>query len=168
MINKTKKAPKEPVEKVRNAEKKEVDKLVEDIQEKFGEGMIMKLGDVKRVDVETIPTGSISLDIAMGNGGVPRGRIIEVYGPESSGKTTLTLHIIANSQKLGGTAAFVDAEHALDPEYAKRIGVDIKNLLVSQPDTGEQALDIVESLVRSGVVDMIVVDSVAALVPKAE
>ena len=168
MINKTKKAPKERVEKVRNAEKKEVDKLVEDIQEKFGEGMIMKLGDVKRVDVETIPTGSISLDIAMGNGGVPRGRIIEVYGPESSGKTTLTLHIIANSQKLGGTAAFVDAEHALDPEYAKRIGVDIKNLLVSQPDTGEQALDIVESLVRSGVVDVIVVDSVAALVPKAE
>ena len=165
---KEKKAPKEPVEKVRNAEKKEVDKLVEDIQEKFGEGMIMKLGDVKRVDVETIPTGSISLDIAMGNGGVPRGRIVEIYGPESSGKTTLTLHIIANSQKLGGTAAFVDAEHALDPEYAKRIGVDIKNLLVSQPDTGEQALDIVESLVRSGVVDMIVVDSVAALVPRAE
>ncbi len=165
---KEKRPAKEPVEKVKNAEQKDVDKLVEDIQEKFGEGMIMKLGDVKRVDVETIPTGSVSLDIAMGNGGVPRGRIIEVYGPESSGKTTLTLHIIANSQKLGGTAAFVDAEHALDPEYAKRIGVDIKNLLVSQPDTGEQALDIVESLVRSGVVDMIVVDSVAALVPKAE
>ncbi len=165
---KEKRPAKEPVEKVKNAEQKDVDKLVEDIQEKFGEGMIMKLGDVKRVDVETIPTGSVSLDIAMGNGGVPRGRIIEVYGPESSGKTTLTLHIIANSQKLGGTAAFVDAEHALDPEYAKKIGVDIKNLLVSQPDTGEQALDIVESLVRSGVVDMIVVDSVAALVPKAE
>ncbi|HRY28018.1 MAG TPA: recombinase RecA [Candidatus Moranbacteria bacterium] len=168
MINKTKKAPKELVEKVRNAEKKEVDKLVEDIQEKFGEGMIMKLGDVRHVDVESIPTGSISLDIAIGNGGVPRGRIIEVYGPESSGKTTLTLHIIANSQKLGGTAAFVDAEHALDPEYAKKIGVNIKDLLVSQPDTGEQALDIVETLVRSGVVDMIVVDSVAALVPRAE
>lgn len=165
---KEKKAPKEQVEKVRNADKKDVDKLVEDIQEKFGEGMIMKLGDVKRVDVETIPTGSISLDIAMGNGGVPRGRIIEIYGPESSGKTTLTLHIIANSQKAGGTAAFVDAEHALDPEYAQKIGVDIKNLLVSQPDTGEQALDIVESLVRSGVVDVIIVDSVAALVPKAE
>jgi recombination protein RecA len=165
---KEKKAPKEAVERKESVEKKDVDKLVEDIQEKFGEGMIMKLGDVKRVDVETIPTGSISLDIAMGNGGVPRGRIIEVYGPESSGKTTLTLHIIANSQKLGGTAAFVDAEHALDPEYAKKIGVDIKNLLVSQPDTGEQALDIVESLVRSGVVDVIVIDSVAALVPRAE
>jgi recombination protein RecA len=149
-------------------EKKDVDKLVEDIQEKFGEGMIMKLGDVKRVDVESIPTGSISLDIAMGIGGVPRGRIVEIYGPESSGKTTLTLHIVANAQKAGGTAAFVDAEHALDPEYAKKIGVDIKNLLVSQPDTGEQALDIVESLVRSGVVDVIVVDSVAALVPRAE
>lgn len=165
---KEKKAPKEAVEKMKNVEKKDVDKLVEDIQEKFGEGMIMKLGDVKRVDVESIPTGSISLDIAMGIGGVPRGRIVEIYGPESSGKTTLTLHIVANAQKSGGTAAFVDAEHALDPEYAKKIGVDIKNLLVSQPDTGEQALDIVESLVRSGVVDVIVVDSVAALVPKAE
>lgn len=165
---KEKKAPKELVEKVRNADKKDVDKLVEDIEEKFGEGMIMKLGDVKHVDVESIPTGSISLNIAIGNGGVPRGRIIEVYGPESSGKTTLTLHIIANSQKLGGTAAFVDAEHALDPEYAKKIGVNTKDLLVSQPDTGEQALDIVETLVRSGVVDVIVVDSVAALVPRAE
>ena len=168
MNNKVKKAPKEPVEKVKNADKKDVDKLVDDIQEKFGEGMIMKLGEVKHVDVESIPTGSISLDIAIGNGGVPRGRIIEVYGPESSGKTTLTLHIIANSQKLGGTAAFVDAEHALDPEYAKKIGVNTKDLLVSQPDTGEQALDIVETLVRSGVVDVIVVDSVAALVPRAE
>jgi recombination protein RecA len=168
MYSKAKKAPKELVEKVRNADKKDVDKLVDDIQEKFGEGMIMKLGDVKHVDVESIPTGSISLDIAIGNGGVPRGRIIEVYGPESSGKTTLTLHIIANSQKLGGTAAFVDAEHALDPEYAKKIGVNTKDLLVSQPDTGEQALDIVETLVRSGVVDVIVVDSVAALVPRAE
>lgn len=165
---KEKKAPKEAVEQVKNAGKKEIDKLVDDIQEKFGEGMIMKLGDVKKVDVESIPTGSISLDIAMGIGGVPRGRIIEVYGPESSGKTTLTLHIVANAQKGGGTAAFVDAEHALDPEYANKIGVDIKNLLVSQPDTGEQALDIVESLVRSGVIDVIVVDSVAALVPKAE
>lgn len=165
---KEKKSPKEAVEKVKNVEKKDIDKLVEDIQEKFGEGMIMKLGDVRKVDVESIPTGSVSLDIAMGIGGVPRGRIVEIYGPESSGKTTLTLHIIANSQKLGGTTAFVDAEHALDPEYAKKIGVDIKNLLVSQPDTGEQALDIVESLVRSGVVDVIVVDSVAALVPKAE
>lgn len=162
---KEKKATKEVVKDV---ESKDVDKLLEDIQEKFGEGMIMKLGDIKRVDVESIPTGSVSLDIAMGIGGVPRGRIIEIYGPESSGKTTLTLHIVANCQKGGGTAAFVDAEHALDPEYAKKIGVDIKNLLVSQPDTGEQALDIVESLVRSGVVDVIVVDSVAALVPRAE
>jgi recombination protein RecA len=165
---KEKKTPKEQVEKMQNVQQKDVDKLVEDIQEKFGEGMIMKLGDVKRVDVESIPTGSVSLDIALGIGGIPRGRIVEIYGPESSGKTTLTLHAIANSQKLGGTAAFVDAEHALDPEYAKKIGVDIKNLLVSQPDTGEQALDIVESLVRSGVVDIIVVDSVAALVPRAE
>ena len=165
---KEKKAPKDAVEKMKNVDQKDIDKLVEDIQEKFGEGMIMKLGDVKRVDVESIPTGSISLDIATGIGGVPRGRIVEIYGPESSGKTTLTLHIVANCQKQGGTAAFVDAEHALDPEYAKKIGVDIKNLLVSQPDTGEQALDIVESLVRSGVVDVIVVDSVAALVPRAE
>lgn len=165
---KEKKAPKEAVEKMKNVEKKDIDKLVDDIQEKFGEGMIMKLGDVKKVDIEAIPTGSISLDIATGIGGMPRGRIIEIYGPESSGKTTLTLHVVANCQKQGGTAAFVDAEHALDPEYAKKIGVDIKNLLVSQPDTGEQALDIVESLVRSGVVDVIVVDSVAALVPRAE
>ena len=129
---------------------------------------MMKLGDVPKVDVEVIPTGSVSLDMAMGIGGVPRGRIIEIYGPESSGKTTLTLHIIANAQKAGGVAAFVDAEHALDPEYAKRIGVNINDLLVSQPDTGEQALDIVETLVRSNMIDVIVVDSVAALVPKAE
>jgi len=165
---KEKKAPKEAVEKIKNVEKKDIDKLVEDIQEKFGEGMIMKLGDVKHVDVESIPTGSISLDIATGIGGVPRGRIVEVYGPESSGKTTLALHIVANSQKLGGTAAFVDAEHALDPEYAKKLGVKTQDLLISQPDTGEQALDIVETLVRSGVVDVIVIDSVAALVPRAE
>ena len=147
---------------------KEVEKVVEEIKEKFGEGMIMKLGDVRKVDVEAIPTGSISLDIALGIGGVPRGRVIEIYGPESSGKTTLSLHIVANAQKAGGTAAFVDAEHALDPEYAKRIGVEINDLLISQPDTGEQALDIVETLVRSGAVDIIVVDSVAALVPRAE
>lgn len=120
------------------------------------------------MDVEAIPTGSVSLDIALGIGGIPRGRIIEVYGPESSGKTTLALHTVANAQKSGGVAAFVDAEHALDPEYAKKIGVDIDELLISQPDTGEQALDIVETLVRSGAVDIIVVDSVAALVPKAE
>jgi recombination protein RecA len=145
-----------------------IDSLVDDLQEKFGEGIIMRLGDVRKVDVEAIPTGSVSLDMALGIGGVPRGRIIEIYGPESSGKTTLTLHIVASAQKAGGIAAFVDAEHALDPEYAKKIGVDINNLLISQPDTGEQALDIVETLVRSNSVAVIVVDSVAALVPKAE
>lgn len=148
--------------------KKNIDAIVDEIKGKFGEGMIMKLGDVRRVDVEAIPTGSLSLDIALGIGGVPRGRIVEVYGPESSGKTTLTLHTIANAQKAGGVAAFIDAEHALDPEYAKRIGVNINNLLISQPDSGEQALDIVETLVRSNAVDVIVIDSVAALVPRAE
>jgi len=149
-------------------EKKGITDVVEQIREKFGEGVIMKLGDIKRVDVESIPTGSVSLDIALGIGGIPRGRVVEIYGPESSGKTTLTLHIIANSQKLGGTAAFIDAEHALDPEYAKRIGVNINDLLISQPDNGEQALDIVETLVSSGEISVIVIDSVAALVPKAE
>ncbi len=148
--------------------RKSVDSVVDEIKGKFGEGMIMKLGDVRRVDVQAIPTGSLSLDIALGIGGVPRGRIVEVYGPESSGKTTLTLHTIANAQKAGGVAAFIDAEHALDPEYAKRIGVNINELLISQPDSGEQALDIVETLVRSNAVDVIVVDSVAALVPRAE
>ncbi|HAT73626.1 MAG: Protein RecA [Candidatus Moranbacteria bacterium GW2011_GWF2_36_839] len=142
--------------------------VVDEIREKFGEGVLMKLGDVKRVDVASIPTGSISLDIALGIGGIPRGRVVEIYGPESSGKTTLTLHIIANAQKAGGVAAFIDAEHALDPEYAKRIGVNINDLLISQPDNGEQALDIVETLVNSGEISIIVVDSVAALVPKAE
>ncbi len=155
-------------EKSASKERKSVDAVVDEIKGKFGEGMIMKLGDIRRVDVEAIPTGSLSLDIALGIGGVPRGRIVEVYGPESSGKTTLTLHIIANAQKAGGVAAFIDAEHALDPEYAKRIGVNINNLLISQPDSGEQALDIVETLVRSNAVDVIVVDSVAALVPRAE
>lgn len=152
-------------------EQKDGDKIstvLGQIEEKFGEGMMMKLGDLRKVDVEAISTGSISLDIALGIGGVPRGRIIEIYGPESSGKTTLTLHIIAEAQKVGGVAAFVDAEHALDPEYAKKIGVDTNNLLISQPDTGEQALDIVETLVRSNMVDVIVIDSVAALVPRAE
>ena len=151
------------------AEKNEkLENVVSEIKEKFGEGIIMKLGDVKKVDVESIPTGSISLDLALGIGGIPRGRIIEIYGPESSGKTTLTLHVIANAQKGGGTAAFIDAEHALDPEYAKRIGVNVADLLISQPDNGEQALDIVETLVNSGAVNVIVVDSVAALTPKAE
>ncbi len=142
--------------------------VVDTIEEKFGEGIIMKLGDMRKVDVEAIPTGSVSIDIALGIGGVPRGRIVEIYGPESSGKTTLSLHIVANAQKAGGIAAYVDAEHALDPEYAKRIGVNTADLLISQPDTGEQALDIVETLVRSNMVDVIVIDSVAALVPKAE
>lgn len=141
---------------------------IDQIRERFGDGSIMRLGEATAMQVEVIPTGCLSLDIALGAGGVPRGRIIEVYGPEASGKTTLTLHIISEVQKLGGTAAFVDAEHALDPHYAKRIGVNIDELLISQPESGEQALDIVETLVRSNGVDVIVVDSVAALTPKAE
>jgi len=149
-------------------EKKDLAEAVEEIKQRFGEGAIMKLREARPVNVDVIPTGSISLDIALGVGGVPRGRVIEVYGPESSGKTTLALHICAEAQKEGGVAAFVDAEHALDPDYAKRIGVNTDELLISQPDSGEQALQIVETLVRSGQVDVIVVDSVAALVPKAE
>src|SRR5574344_957169 len=141
---------------------------IEKIEKDFGKGSIMKLGDKTAVNVEAIPTGSLDLDIALGIGGIPRGRIIEIYGPESSGKTTLAQHIVAECQKKGGIAAFVDAEHALDPEYARNLGVKVEDLLISQPDTGEQALDITEELVRSGAVDVIVVDSVAALVPKAE
>ncbi len=141
---------------------------IEKIEKDFGKGSIMKLGDKPAVNVETIPTGALALDVALGVGGIPRGRIIEIYGPESSGKTTLAQHIVAECQKKGGIAAFVDAEHALDPEYARNLGVNIDELLISQPDTGEQALDITEELVRSGAVDIIVVDSVAALVPKAE
>ncbi len=141
---------------------------VEQIRERFGEGSIMTLAEAKHVEVESVPTGSISLDLALGVGGVPRGRIIEIFGPESSGKTTLALHIIAEAQKRGGVAAFVDAEHALDPAYAGRIGAKMQELLVAQPDTGEQALEIVETLVRSNAVDVIVVDSVAALTPRAE
>jgi recombination protein RecA len=140
---------------------------LESIEKQFGKGSIMKLGESTHANVETIPTGAISLDLALG-GGIPRGRIVEIYGPESSGKTTLTLHAIAECQRRGGTAAFIDAEHALDPVYAKRIGVDVENLLLSQPDNGEQALEITETLVRSNAVDLIVVDSVAALVPRAE
>jgi recombination protein RecA len=139
-----------------------------DIRKKFGDGSIMRLGEAKRADVPAISTGSISLDIALGAGGVPKGRIIEIFGPESSGKTTLAMHIASAAQKEGGIAAFVDAEHALDPDYAAKIGLNVKDLLVSQPDTGEQALDIVEALVRSGKVDIIVIDSVAALTPRAE
>ena len=139
------------------------------IQKQFGKGAVMKLGDDDaKLNIEAISTGSMSLDLATGIGGVPRGRIVEIYGPESSGKTTLTLHIIAEAQKQGGRAAFIDAEHALDPEYARNLGVDVDELLVSQPDYGEQALEITEMLVRSGAVDVVVVDSVAALVPKHE
>lgn len=155
--------------KTEKDEKKEsVENVVKEIKERFGEGAIMKLGEARRVDVDTVPTGSLALDVALGVGGLPRGRVIEIYGPESSGKTTLALHVVAQAQKKGGRAAFVDAEHALDPDYAKRIGVNIGDLLISQPDTGEQALQIVESLVKSGVIDVIVVDSVAALTPQVE
>ncbi len=152
-----------------NTEKKKaLEVAMSQIEKQFGKGSVMKLGEFKAMEVEAIPTGALGLDIALGIGGVPRGRIIEIFGPESSGKTTLALHIVAEAQKAGGEAAFIDAEHALDPVYAKKLGVDIDNLIVSQPDTGEQALEITESLVRSGALDVIVVDSVAALVPKAE
>jgi len=147
---------------------KAIDVAVTQIERQFGKGSIMKLGEGSKVNVDVISTGSVSLDAALGIGGIPRGRIVEIFGPESSGKTTLALHIVAEAQKLGGHAAFVDAEHALDPSYAKKLGVDTINLLVSQPDSGEQALEIVETLVRSGALDVIVVDSVAALVPRAE
>ncbi|OIO46056.1 MAG: recombinase RecA [Parcubacteria group bacterium CG1_02_39_15] len=146
----------------------DLQEAVDEIKQRFGEGAIMKLREVTAVDVDVIPTGSISLDKALGVGGVPRGRVIEIYGGESTGKTTLALHILAEAQKKGGAAAFIDAEHALDPDYAKKIGVNIDDLLISQPDSGEQALQILETLVRSGGVDVIVVDSVAALVPQAE
>lgn len=149
-------------------ESKNIDSTLEAIRMKFGEDSIMKLGDKPRVGVDAISTGSIGLDAALGVGGLPRGRIIEIFGPESSGKTTLSLHVIAEAQKMGGICAFIDAEHAMDPEYSKRLGVNIEQLLISQPDTGEQALEIVESLVRSGKMDVIVIDSVAALTPKDE
>ena len=149
-------------------EKTGLEEAVEEIKQRFGEGAIMKLKEVRAADVDVIPTGSISLDIALGVKGIPRGRVIEIYGPESSGKSTLALHILAEAQKQGGVGAFVDAEHALDPDYARKIGVNVDDLLISQPDSGEQALQIVETLVRSGEVDVIVVDSVAALVPQAE
>jgi recombination protein RecA len=146
----------------------EIQDTIKSIQTKFGEGAIMKLGETPKVDIGVVPTGSLGLDNALGVGGLPRGRIVEIYGPESSGKTTLTLHVIAEAQKQGGVCAFIDAEHAMDPDYSKKLGVDINNLLISQPDTGEQALEITESLVRSGKVDVIVIDSVAALTPKDE
>ncbi len=145
-----------------------VEDTIRSIQTKFGEGAIMKLGDSPKVDIDVIPTGSIGLDMALGIGGVPRGRIIEIFGPESSGKTTLALHIVAEAQKKGGVCAYIDAEHAMDPDYASKLGVNIKNLLISQPDNGEQGLEITESLVRSGKIDVIVIDSVAALTPRDE
>ena len=149
--------------------KKALDAALLQIEKQYGKGAVMKLGDPSvQMNIETIPTGSLSLDIALGLGGIPKGRIIEIYGPESSGKTTVTLHMIAEVQKRGGIAGFIDAEHALDPVYAKNIGVDIDNLYISQPDSGEQALEIAETMVRSGAIDIVVIDSVAALVPKAE
>ena len=166
--NKTKETKAESEAKsVARGKKQALQLAVDQIEKQFGKGSIMRLGEAHKIDVETIPTGSLSLDLALG-GGIPKGRIIEVYGPESSGKTTLCLHAVAEVQKSGGTAAYVDAEHALDPAYAKRLGVNIDTLLISQPDSGEQALEVVEALVRSNAVDIIVVDSVAALVPQAE
>ena len=155
-------------ENVNGAKRAVLDKAVGDILKKYGDGSIMRLGEAKSMETESFPTGSLSLDIALGVGGIPRGRITEIYGPESSGKTTLCQHIVAEAQKAGGTAAYIDMEHALDPVYAARCGVDIDNLLVSQPDTGEQALEITETLVRSGAVEVVVIDSVAALVPRSE
>ena len=153
-----------------NAEKtKALENAMRQIEKDFGKGSIMKLGEASaKMNIEVIPTGALSLDIALGVGGIPRGRVIEIYGPESSGKTTVALHMIAETQKIGGYAAFIDAEHALDPEYARKLGVDVDNLLISQPDNGEQALEIADALVRSGAIDIIVIDSVAALVPRAE
>ncbi|MFZ5879766.1 MAG: recombinase RecA [Chloroflexota bacterium] len=170
MARKSSAAPRDeqPTTNIDSARKAVLDKAVGDILKRYGDGSIMRLGEAHGMVTETIPTGSLSLDIALGVGGVPRGRVIEIYGPESSGKTTLCLHIVAESQRMGGMAAYVDMEHALDPVYAARLGVDIDNLLVSQPDTGEQALEIAETLVRSGAVDVVVVDSVAALVPRSE
>ena len=158
----------EEAKNVNDERSKALKLAIEKIEKDFGKGSIMKLGDKPAINVEAIPTGALALDVALGIGGVPRGRIIEIYGPESSGKTTLAQHVVSECQKKGGIAAYVDAEHALDPEYARNLGVNVDELLISQPDTGEQALDITEELVRSGAVDVVVVDSVAALVPKAE
>jgi len=164
MIKKTKKVKESKADRDNSG----IEDAIKAIKAKFGEDSIMKLGEKPRVDIDVIPTGSIGLDNALGVGGIPRGRVIEIFGPESSGKTTLSLHIIAEAQKKGGICAFIDAEHAMDPEYTKRLGVKIDELLISQPDTGEQSLEIVESLVRSGKIDVIVIDSVAALTPKDE
>ena len=154
---------------ISNDKLRALDSAMRQIEKDFGKGSIMRLGEASaKMNVETIPTGALSLDIALGVGGIPRGRVVEIYGPESSGKTTVALHMIAEAQKMGGYAAFIDAEHALDPDYARRLGVDVDNLLISQPDNGEQALEICDALVRSGAIDIIVIDSVAALVPRAE
>ena len=161
-------AKKEEKSSGKDEKNKELNDLLSSLQDKFGEGAIMKLGEVAKTDVDVIPTGSFSLDIALGVGGLPKGRIVEIFGPEASGKTTLALNVVAQAQKKGGRAAFIDAEHAMDPEYAGRLGVQINDLLISQPDSGEEALNILESLVRSGIIDVIVIDSVAALTPKAE
>ena len=165
-----KKVPVTPVSKAGNAEdrKQALETVLKKIERDYGKGTIMRLGDDIPVNVEALSTGSLTLDLALGIGGVPKGRIVEIYGPEASGKTTLALHVVASSQKQGGTAAYIDVEHALEPAYARALGVDIDELLISQPDTGEQALDICESLVRSGAVDVVVVDSVAALIPRSE
>ncbi|MFH1246709.1 MAG: recombinase RecA [Candidatus Liptonbacteria bacterium] len=164
------KRPKEGDDKKKEpkAGKSDLDTLLHDLQEKFGEGAIMKLGETAKVDVDAVPTGSFSLDLALGVGGLPRGRIVEIFGPESSGKTTLALNVVAQAQKRGGKAAFIDAEHAMDPDYAARLGVKVNELLISQPDNGEDALNILESLVRSDMISVVVVDSVAALTPRAE
>lgn len=159
----------EETQKQTKEEKADVlDELVEKLQSRFGDGAVMRLGDARHIKIEVVSSGSFSLDMALGVGGLPRGRVVEIYGPESSGKTTLALHVIASAQKKNGRAAFIDAEHALDPEYAKRIGVNIKDLIISQPDTGEEALNILEDLVRSKIIDVVVIDSVAALTPRAE
>ncbi len=168
MIKKKVAKPLKTIGNKETGEKGNSDALLREIQNKFGEGAMMKLGSAPKVDISVVPTGSLGLDAALGVGGLPRGRIVEIYGPESSGKTTLTLHVIAEAQKSGGICAFIDAEHAMDPEYAKKLGVNINELLISQPDNGEQALEITESIVRSGKVDVVVIDSVAALTPKDE
>lgn len=159
---------KRPAKTISTGQALSAETAINQIKQRFGEGAIMRLGEAKVMQVDVLPTGCLSLDLALGAGGLPRGRIVEIYGPEASGKTTLALHAVATAQKKGGTAAFVDAEHALDPAYAKRLGVNVDQLLISQPDTGEQALEIVETLVRSGAIDIIVIDSVAALTPRAE
>ncbi len=168
MAKKTPPPQPQPLPEVDSSRQVALDKALNDITKRYGDGSIMRLGEAHQLTVESIPTGALSLDMALGVGGIPRGRITEIYGPESSGKTTICQHIVAEAQKLGGTCAYVDMEHALDPAYASRCGVNVDNLLISQPDTGEQALEITETLVRSGAVDVIVIDSVAALVPRAE